>query len=158
MALRLTKAADYAVVAMIHMACLPEEAVELRGDIALAHEIPSSFMAKILRCLVKARLLRSSRGVHGGFTLARPAAEITLLDIIEAVEGPLNLTDCSHGPGGCERAAECSAQPVWYSIQAKIAGLLREATLEDVVSAPHRRSPTLLKPVPPVSARRASES
>lgn len=154
MALRLTKAADYAVVAMIHMACLPEEAVELRGDIAMSHDIPSSFMAKILRSLVRAKLLRSSRGVHGGFTLARPAAEITLLEIVEAVEGPLGLTDCASGPGGCERAAGCSAQPVWFSIQAKMAELLNASTLEAVVSAPHRKTVPL---TPGTQAQAAGE-
>jgi Rrf2 family protein len=140
MGLRLTKAADYAVVAMIHLACLPEDAVEQRGDIAAAHDIPSVFMAKVLRSLVKAKLLRSNRGAQGGFSLARSASEITLLDIVEAVEGSLGLTDCSDGSARCARSATCSAQPLWISIQTRMADLLRGTTLEDVVSAPHRKT------------------
>lgn len=147
MGLRLTNAADYAILAMIHMACLPEEAVALRTDIAQAHRIPSSFMAKILRSLVRARLLRSTRGVHGGFTLARPASEITLLDIVEAIEGPLALTDCTQDPCTCEWADECPAQPVWVTVQSKMAEVLRGASLEDLVSAPRRR-PTTIVPGP----------
>ena len=95
MGLRFTSAADYAVRAMIHLACLPEERQVLRDEIAAAENIPSSFMAKILRSLVRGQLLRSARGVNGGFALSRTPDEITLLEIVEAIEGPLNLTDCS---------------------------------------------------------------
>ena len=95
MGLRITSAADYAIRAMIHLACLPDGGQALRDDIAQAENIPSSFMAKILRSLVRAQLLRSSRGVNGGFALARAGSEINLLEIVEAVEGPLHLTMCS---------------------------------------------------------------
>ena len=85
MGLKLTKADDYAVRAMIHLACLPDGRVAMRHEIAEAQGIPSSFMAKNLRSLVRARLLHSSRGVNGGFGLARAAREISLL---ENVFGP----------------------------------------------------------------------
>ena len=138
MGLRLTNAADYAILAMIHMACLPDDSVALRSEIALAYGIPSSFMAKILRSLVRARLLRSTRGVHGGFSLARPATEITLLDVVEAIEGPLALTDCTGEPSGCSWSTDCPAHPVWLSVQGKIAEVLRANTLEHLVSSPRR--------------------
>jgi len=86
MGLKLTSAADYAVRAMIHLSCLPEGGVALRSEIANAQNIPTSFMAKILRSLVRARLLRSSRGVNGGFALALSPSEINMLDIVEAME------------------------------------------------------------------------
>jgi Rrf2 family protein len=139
MGLRVTNAADYAIRAMIHMACLPEEGIALRGDIARIHGIPSSFMAKILRSLVKAGLLKSMRGVHGGFALARPTTEISLLDVVEAIEGPLGLLDCTQDPCACELADECPAQPVWAAVQAQMASVLRAATLEDLVAAPRRK-------------------
>ena len=85
MGLRLTRAADYAVRAMLHLGSLPEGGVALKDEIAHAQNIPPSFMAKILRQLVKTGLLRSARGVNGGFGLQRPAAEINLLDIIEGI-------------------------------------------------------------------------
>ncbi len=138
MGLRLTNAADYAILAMIHMACLPEDTVALRSEIAQAYSIPSSFMAKILRALVRARLLRSTRGVHGGFSLARSATEITLLDVIEAIEGPLALTDCTGEPSGCQWSVDCPAHPVWMNVQERIAEILKGNTLESLVSSPRR--------------------
>jgi Rrf2 family protein len=138
MGLRLTSAADYAIRAMIHLACLPDGGVALRAEIADAQNIPTSFMAKILRSLVRARLLRSSRGVHGGFTLARPASEINMLEIVEAIEGPISLTECTPASSGCAWSTDCPASPVWYRVQESMRGALRSANLEDLVSTPRR--------------------
>jgi len=138
MGLRLTNAADYAVRAMIHIACLPEGTVALREDVAQAYSIPSSFMAKILRRLVGAGLLQSSRGVHGGFALARPASEINLLQVIEAIEGPLALADCVGDGPGCAWQDDCPANLVWQDVQAGMADVLRRATLEALVSTQRR--------------------
>jgi Rrf2 family iron-sulfur cluster assembly transcriptional regulator len=136
--LRLTSAADYAIRAMIHLACLPDGGVALRSEIAEAQYIPTSFMAKILRSLVRARILRSSRGVNGGFALARPAAEINMLEIVEAIEGPLALTDCVPNPSGCGWSVDCPASTVWAKVQNNVKGTLRESSLEDLVSTPRR--------------------
>ena len=138
MALRLTNAADYAVRSMLYIASLPEGRVVLRSEVAETQKIPSSFMAKILRGLVRAGLLRSSRGVHGGFALARPASEINLLDVVEAIEGPVALTQCIPDPDACEHSANCPANAVWVRVQEKIGEVLRAATLEDLVSIPRR--------------------
>ena len=138
MGLRLTSAADYAIRAMIHLACLPEGGVALRSEIAEAQFIPTSFMAKILRSLVRARLLRSSRGVNGGFALARPTAEINMLEIVEAIEGPLAMTDCVPDPSGCGWSVDCPASTVWAKVQKNVRDTLRESSLEDLVSTPRR--------------------
>ena len=138
MGLRLTSAADYAIRAMIHLACLPDGGVALRSEIAEAQYIPTSFMAKILRSLVRARLLRSSRGVNGGFALARPAAEINMLEIVEAIEGPLALTDCVPDPSGCGWSVDCPASTVWAKVQNNVKGTLKATSLEDLVSTPRR--------------------
>ena len=138
MGLRLTSAADYAIRAMIHLACLPDGGVALRSEIAEAQYIPTSFMAKILRSLVRARLLRSSRGVNGGFALARPAAEINMLEIVEAIEGPLAMTDCVPNPAGCGWSVDCPASTIWAKVQKGVRGTLKGTTLEDLVSTPRR--------------------
>ncbi len=138
MALRLTAAADYAIRAMIHIACVPEGAPAMGNDVARMQGIPASFMAKILRRLVRAGLLRSSRGAHGGFFLARLATEVNLLDVVEAIEGPLTLTTCSNEPGGCQWAPDCPASSVWFTVQERMAEVLRGATLEEMVSMPRR--------------------
>ena len=138
MALRLTRAGDYAVRAMIHVGSLPDGSVALKDEIALAEGIPPSFTAKILRQLVRTGLLRSARGVNGGFSLARGSAEINLLDIVEAIEGPIHLTDCSPDPEGCTLGHDCPASGVWLEVQRRMTGLLRDTTLEALLSAPRR--------------------
>jgi Rrf2 family protein len=138
MGLRFTSAADYATRAMIHLACLPEGSQALRDEIASAERIPSSFMAKILRSLVRAQLLRSARGVNGGFSLAKTPQDISLLEIIEAVEGPINLTDCSTDTESCDRAVDCPAAPVWINVQTSMKDILGDTTLEALVSTPRR--------------------
>ena len=87
MMFRLTRAADYAILAMLHLGSLPDGGSALTGDVARAQDIPPSFLARILRRLVKTGLLRSARGVNGGFGLRRSADEINLLDIVEGIEG-----------------------------------------------------------------------
>jgi Rrf2 family protein len=138
MSLRLTKAGDYAVRAMIHLGSLPDGGVALKDDVALSENIPSSFMAKILRQLVKGGLLKSARGVNGGFGLSRAAAEINLLQIVEAIEGPIALTECSPDPEHCTRAHDCPASSVWFEVQRQMTGLLEKTTLEALVSAPRK--------------------
>ena len=138
MGMKLTSAADYAVRAMIHLACLPESDFVLRTDIAAAQRIPTSFMATILRSLVRGGLLRSSRGVNGGFALSRPASEIQMLEIVEAIEGPLALADCTPNGKGCSWHHECPAAVVWCRLQESMRETLRGVTLEDLVSMPRR--------------------
>ena len=87
---------------------------------------------------MRAGLLRSSRGVNGGFALARPASEIDLLEILEAIEGPVALTDCVPDPTNCEHSTNCPACGVWGDVQSQILRILREATLEGLVSSRRR--------------------
>jgi Rrf2 family protein len=138
MGLRLTRAADYAVRAMLHVGSLPEGVVALKDEIAHAEHIPPSFMAKILRQLVKTGLLRSSRGVNGGFGMARAASEVNLLDIIEGIEGPIHLTDCVPDPEHCALSHDCPVSTVWLEVQDRMTELLRETTLEALLSAPRK--------------------
>ncbi len=135
MALRLTQGADYAIRAMIHIASLPEETVALRRDIARVQQIPSEFIAKILQALVRAGLLRSTRGSGGGFSLARSTEAINLLEVVEAIDGPLSLIACAPDPDNCDHSAYCPADVVWQDVQSRIASVLREATLERLISS-----------------------
>ena len=138
MGLRLTRAADYAIRAMLHVGSLPEGGFALKDEIAQAQHIPPSFTAKILRQLVKTGLLRSARGVNGGFGLARAAAEINMLDIVEGIEGPIHLTDCAPDPDHCALSHDCPASTVWLDVQLRMTAILRETTLEGLLSAPRR--------------------
>jgi DNA-binding IscR family transcriptional regulator len=77
--------------------------------------------------------------VHGGFALARPASRITLLDIVEAIEGPLSLTNCTPDPAGCARSENCPATSIWVEVQQRMAEVLKAATLENLTTV-HKRS------------------
>jgi Rrf2 family protein len=123
---------------MMHIGSLPDDSVALKDDIARTQCIPASFMAKILRKLVKAGLLRSARGVNGGFALQRPAGEISLLDIVEGVEGPIHLTECAPDPENCSLAHDCPVSSVWLEVQRQMTALLGETTLEALLSAPRK--------------------
>jgi len=138
MGLRVTKTDDYAMRAMLHLACLPEGSTAMRLEIARAMNSPSSFMAKVLRRLVHAKLLQSTRGAHGGFSLARPTSEITFLDVLEAIEGPLHLVAQSPDEPGVERDSECPATAVWSQVESGMREILATTTLEDLVSARRR--------------------
>ena len=123
---------------MIHIGSLPEDRVALKDDIADAQHIPPSFMAKILRQLVKTGLLHSARGVNGGFGLAREAAKINLLEIVEGIEGPIRLNDCAPDPDHCTLSHDCPVSTVWLAVQDQMTALLRETTLEALLAAPRK--------------------
>lgn len=146
MGLSLTSATDYAMRALIHIASMRDGAVVLRSEVAAAQKIPASFMAKVLRKLVHAQLLRSFRGVRGGFSLARPASEITMLDVIEAIEGPLCLTQCSAHPGDCDCSSDCPASLVWPVVQESLRTSLGRLSLEDLTSATRRHGRVAVVP------------
>ena len=138
MGLRLTAAAEYGIRAMMHVGSLPEGTAALKDEIAGAQEIPPSFAAKILRRLVAAGLLKSARGVRGGFALAKTPAEISLLDVIEAIEGPIQLTLCSPNPENCTLSHDCPVSGVWFEVQRQMTDLLGSTKLEALLSAPRR--------------------
>jgi len=134
MTLRLTRAADYAILAMLHLGSLPDGGAALADDIARAHDIPASFLAKILRQLVKAGLLRSTRGAHGGFSLERTTAGISLLEIVEAIEGCIQSTDGAQRVDGRSRSRNRPTSGVWPEVQRQVTVLLGNTTLESLLS------------------------
>ena len=156
MALKLTQGADYAIRAMIHIASLPDGRWAMRREIAREQRVPPDFVAKILQSLVHAGLLSSHRGTGGGFRLARPRDEINLLNIVEAIEGPLAVVACSSpGTGECDHASFCPADTVWRQIQLGIAAVLKQATLESLVG--NRCAPQAGRKARTTRARKTSE-
>ena len=123
--MQITRQADYATRAILHLArsekCQPVPTKE----IAQEQRIPSSFLAKIISQLSIAGLLRTSRGARGGVTLARRPEKITLLEVIEAIDGPVQLNICVEGESGCTFDGTCSLQPVWCNIQKELVTKLR---------------------------------
>lgn len=141
--MQLTRTADYGVRVMTHLATLPPATRVTVADLAQESNASPAFIGKILQRLVGARLLVSHRGYEGGFELARPASDISLLDIVSALEGPLCLNECLPGGSGCERSAWCGAHEVWERAQTALAIVLASESLERLAATASRNRPAL---------------
>jgi Rrf2 family protein len=135
MGLQLTRGGEYAIRAMSYLARFPDGHVASLHDIGQAQDIPESFLAKILQSLVHGGLAVSQRGAHGGFALARPATEITMRDVIEAVDGPVALNQCVLWPEDCERSGDCELHKAWMRAQAQLMDVLGTVTLRSLAPA-----------------------
>ena len=111
--MHISKAGEYAVRAMLHLAAMEGKNLSQISTVSAKWNIPESFLRKILKNLSKAGLVNSTRGKRGGFELARPAAKITLLDIIRVSEGEIYFNNCLVGPEVCEHRSWCPVHPVW---------------------------------------------
>jgi Rrf2 family transcriptional regulator, iron-sulfur cluster assembly transcription factor len=129
----LTRKAEYAIRGMLYLARQDEGRISMLGAIAAAVDAPRPFLAKILQSLANKGLIKSARGAGGGFALARPAAQISLCDIVEAVEGPVMPNQCLMGPDVCSLQSTCPVHPVWRRIQSVTRGILEEVTLQTLV-------------------------
>ena len=136
MGLQLTRGGEYAVRAMTYLARFPEGHVASLHDIGQAQEIPESFLAKILQSLVHAGLAVSQRGAHGGFALARPAEQITMRDVIEAVDGPISVNLCTLDPEECKRSSTCEVHKAWLRAQEQLMDVLGGVTLKSLAPQP----------------------
>src|SRR5262245_38799500 len=105
--MQITRQADYAIRAVYHVAKLGTNQHVATRQIAEEQRIPASFLAKIISQLSIAGLLQTTRGARGGVTLARPAEKITLLDVVEAIDGPIALNECVNDTTGCEFGETC---------------------------------------------------
>ncbi|MBI2833715.1 MAG: Rrf2 family transcriptional regulator [Acidobacteria bacterium] len=138
--MQLTRTADYGVRAMTYLAACAEGTRASVAEVAAAADVPASLMSKILQRLASARLVVSYRGKEGGFELARPAAQLSLLDVLVAMEGPLCLNLCLLSGEACDRRPWCAAHLIWAEVQKKMAAVLGAASLAELarVSASRR--------------------
>lgn len=113
----ITRATEYAIRAILHMSRQPAGEIVYKKDICKAQDITPAFLTKILQPLIKDGIVGSQRGVGGGFYLAKPPAEITLLDIIKSQEGPVYLNQCLIEEGACEREFFCPVHGAWAEIR-----------------------------------------
>lgn len=129
--LRLSKMTDYATVVMTRLAQTPDQ---VHSAQALAErtlvELPT--VSKVLKQLARAGLVVSQRGAQGGYRLARPAREITVTEIIAAMEGPVGMTECSVHAGLCAQESVCSVRRNWRKISRAVVAALDEVTLADM--------------------------
>src|SRR5215211_8345996 len=123
--MQITRQADYAVRAILHLAQMKEGDRTATSTVAKEQNIPRSFLAKIISQLSIAGLLHTSRGARGGVTLAREAKDITLLEVVEAIDGPIQLNECVGDKGACTFDMSCPIKPVWCDAQEELISRLK---------------------------------
>ena len=132
--LRLSKKADYALMAMKHLAIRPDAGSASAREIAEQYDIPVELMAKVLQSLARRGLVTSLQGTRGGYRLARPTAQITVAEIIQAIDGPLTVTACSTEAENCDQYAKCNVRDPLWRIRERIISALTTCTLQEIAS------------------------
>lgn len=132
--MQLTRASDYAVRVMVHLATLPDEERMLLPDLARATGSPESFLSKVLQTLTRAQLVSSRRGKAGGFAILASGREATMRQVIEAIDGPICLNVCLDGGKECEHKSWCPAHPVWARAQRAMVDVLMSVTVSAMAS------------------------
>jgi len=155
--MQLTRAADYAVRVMVHMASLPRDARMSLLALADATGAPVSFLSKVLQALTRAGLISSRRGQTGGFEISPDGRQSSMREVIEAIDGPLRLNLCLTAGRACNRKAWCPAHPIWVIAQEAMLDVLSTALIADLVANGADREPPgprslLVKPKPAPSA------
>ena len=145
--LRLSKKADYALMAMKHLALKVDATSTSAREIAEQYDIPIELMAKVLQRLVRTGLLISTQGTRGGYTLSRPSGSISVADVIQAIDGPFTVTACSSEKHDCEQFSKCNIRDPLWQIRERIAEALERVTIAEMAAEP---------PVPPTPVAHAA--
>ncbi|HJV73747.1 MAG TPA: SUF system Fe-S cluster assembly regulator [Noviherbaspirillum sp.] len=149
--LRLSKMADYGTVVMTTMISEPERS-RSAAEIAAAIHVPVPTVSKILKILARGGLVVSLRGARGGYMLSRPAEQISLVDVIKVMDGPIGMTECSVTPGMCSQESGCVVRANWLRINTAVLGVLQEITLDQMIAPVARPVDTS-----PMKLRRAAK-
>ncbi len=131
--MQLSKTFDYAIRSLVYLAKLPEgQAAELRA-ISLSQSVPMSYLAKVMRHLVRGGLVTSILGRDGGYSLRKKPRDITLLQVYEIMEGELRFVECMENDRNCSLFNGCTQATVWRRLRQAVEGIFRETTLEDLL-------------------------
>lgn len=148
--IRITKQADYAIILLGHFVTDSNHVSCNARDLAAQTHLPAPMVGKILKTLARQGLLESHRGAKGGYSLAREPEDISVAEIIAALDGPFGLTACSAHEGDCEFEASCPTRSHWKTINRAILGALRQVSLREMARAdaflfqgPARRPPAV---------------
>jgi len=134
--LRISKVTDYGIVLLTELARGAPGELHAARELSRSVELPLPIVSKTLKALARRGLLVSHRGAKGGFRLARDPERIAVAEVIDALEGPVGLTECSIASGECRREAICGVREPWQRINGVIVQALRQITLNDLVRAP----------------------
>jgi Rrf2 family protein len=133
--MQITRQADYAMRAVAYLANLEPQERAATSQIAEEQQIPPSFLAKIVSQLSVAGLLQTSRGARGGVSLARSPEEISFLEVVEAIDGPILLNECVIDHSSCSFGESCALRPVFCDAQADLVNRLENTSFLTVVEA-----------------------
>jgi Rrf2 family protein len=137
--LRFSKKADYALIAMKHLALRGGRGSAVSSsarEIAELYGIPIELMAKVLQRLARRGFLASHQGTHGGYQLARRPTQISVADVIQAIDGPVTVTACSTDEGQCEQFAKCNVRDPLWRVRERILAALDECTIAELATEP----------------------
>ena len=133
--IHIARQTDYAARLLLHLACLGEDASASIAEISEQRLLPVPFVRRMVAPLVAAGILKTTRGAKGGLQLGRPAAQISLGDLVQAIEGPIALSDCVHVPNACPFMRDCPVQKAWVGVSAALAQHLESIRFDALVSA-----------------------
>ena len=142
--LKLTKKADYGLIAMCHLAQHADLGACSAKDLADMYSIPQEALAKILQRLTKAKLLTSQYGTNGGYVLSRDARSITAYEVIRAIEGPLFITSCSAATTDCDQSDRCTVREPLRKVSRTIEEVLNQLTIWDMTEQEPESAPELV--------------
>jgi FeS assembly SUF system regulator len=131
--LRVSKLSDYATVVLGHLAAAPGR-VRPAADLAEAARLELPTVSKVLKLLGTAGLVESYRGVSGGYRLARPPAQISVAQIVEAIDGPIGMTECAVHAGQCSHEVHCGVRGPWQRISEVVVRSLRDISLAEMIA------------------------
>ena len=134
--LKLTKKADYGLIALRHLASIPGATASAK-DMADAYHLPVPLLAKVLQRLTKTGLLKSHAGMNGGYALARDAREISAFEVIHAIDGPFFITSCTKGAKSCDLTPSCTIKEPLARVNETIAGVLKSISIHDLAEYEH---------------------
>lgn len=130
--LKLTKKADYGLIALRHLAVAGEGVSASAKDISDCYHLPLPLLSKVLQKLAKGGLLASEQGTNGGYRLARSAADISTLEAVRIIDGPIILTSCFTDHGGCHQSESCTVREPLRKVHEGILRLLDGISIEDL--------------------------
>ena len=130
--LRLSKKTDYALIALKDLASSPPGTSSSAREIAARYDIPVEFMAKVLQKLAKDGLLASHQGTHGGYLLGRLATDMSVADVIQAIDGPLMVTACSDVNETCDQYSKCNVRDPLWRLKDRIEQVLTSLTIHEL--------------------------
>ena len=132
--MQVTRQADYAVRAVLYLAQLEAGQRASAAQVSREQRIPLTFLAKIVAQLATAGVLRTTRGAHGGMWLGRPAESLSLLEVVEVIDGPVALNACVLNPEACDLAGNCPVRAVWCDAQSNLAQRLAQTNFAQLAS------------------------